>query len=460
MPGVVIEAGLSGVASVATDVGGTSELVDETTGALVSVDHDDPAAAFADGVRAVVTDAARRGAAARERCLAGFTTDRIVHQWSELILEVAAEGRRSRPARPASRRAAPGQASLHLCASSDRRGAEVFALDLVDALRAAGDDAEVRALRPGPGGPHLDVEAIGSTRVDPRGLRRLRHLADGGGVVVAHGADTLQSTAVALLGTATPWVYRSIGDPAYWGGVRAADLRIGVPLRRATTVVTLWPGGADALMARYGLPASRIEVITNAVPAERFPRRDERSVAAARHALGLDERPVVAWVGSLAAEKHPELAVDVVASLAHVQLLVVGDGPLRAELQARADHVGGDRVRLIGQVDRTSDALLAADCLLLTSRTEGVPAVAIEAGLTGLPVVSTDVGGVHRVVEDGVTGRLVGDRDPATFSSAIRWALEHRDELGGAGHERCHRDFTMPRVAADWRDLLARVGRT
>src|SRR5690606_34647656 len=110
------------------------------------------------------------------------------------------------------------------------------------------------------------IPALGSRRWDPAGLARLSVTVRSFDVLVAHGSSALLHGAVASALSRTPFVYRNIGDPASWGAVRAAQLRIGVPLRRAAAAVSLYGAAADFLGSRYRL-ARPVEVIPNAVPA-------------------------------------------------------------------------------------------------------------------------------------------------------------------------------------------------
>jgi len=481
MPGVVIEAALSGVPTVATDVGACRELVDETTGELVAgTDADDLAPRFAAALGRVLGDAAARGEGARRRALERYTTDLVVQRWSDLLHEVHHERDparlRPRPWRQGGtgdgvdgattgcrRDGAPtgGVTSRHVSATAQRRGAEIFAADLVGALRTAGDDAGLRALQPAGANPHLGVPVLADRRfgVEPfLALRTFLAAPDGPRVAVAHGASTVQAVAAALVGTDVPWVYRNIGDPLYWGRVRAARLRVGLPLRRADRLVALWPAAADALVDLYGIEPSRIVVVPNAVDRAHFGPVGPDVQHESRRSLGLDDRPTVAWLGSLSPEKDPLLAVAVGALLEGLNLVVVGDGPLRDAVSDAVRRAAPERIRVLPTVEDVRPVLAAADAVLLTSRTEGLPAVAIEGGLSGLPVVAPDVGGVAEVVTP-TTGVVTGSRDAPALAAAVRRALDGRDDLGAAARDRCLARFTLEVIAPDWRDVLAETAR-
>ena len=98
--------------------------------------------------------------------------------------------------------------------------------------------------------------------------------------------------------------------------------------------------------------------------------------------------------------------------------------------------------------------LAASDVLVLPSLTEGVPGVLVEAGLVGIPVVATDVGGVSTVVEDGVSGLLVPAQDQAALDRAVTRALNAGPEMGQAATKRCRRDFDLDKTSEAWDCLL------
>ena len=276
---------------------------------------------------------------------------------------------------------------------------------------------------------------------------------------MAHGSRTLPAGVLALAGRRVPLVYRSIGDPAAWAGGGLRRLRTRLLLSRTAAITALWPAAADAVHDLYGVPRARLRVLPNAVPAERCPVPDPDDRAAARGRLGLPaDAPVVAVIGALSAEKRVGDAVDAVAGLDGVHLLVAGDGPERAALEARAAARLGDRSHLVGVLPGPADALAAADVVVSCSRTEGMPGVVIEAGLSGRPVVATDVGGVGQIVVDGDTGLLVRPGDVDGLRTAIGRAFAERDRLGAAARDRCLATFEIGPVADGWADLLRSLG--
>jgi len=168
-------------------------------------------------------------------------------------------------------------------------------------------------------------------------------------------------------------------------------------------------------------PVDRFEMIRTGIDLELFdPTRWDR--AAGRQALGIaDTAPVVITVGALTEQKNPLEALEVVGRTRHafpeLVWLVVGDGPLRAAMEGRAEALGlGESVRFLSTRNDVPALLAAADVFLLTSKWEGLPRTLIEAMAMGKSPVVTQVDGVLDVIEDNVTGytRDPGDVDELT----------------------------------------------
>ncbi|MGI8684201.1 MAG: glycosyltransferase [Acidimicrobiales bacterium] len=352
-----------------------------------------------------------------------------------------------------------GRAVVHVVATDQRRGAEVFAADLVRALAAAGVDQRVVVLRPG-GGATVDFDAPTtrlphsssgprSTVAAVQGLRRvLRSQPDA--VVCAHGGEALRA---AVLSGARPLVYRRIGSapPSITVGPRRRWHRW--LMGRAAVVVCVADAVREETIRVFALPASQVRTVPNGVDPDRLAAPDR---AACRAALGIGPfARVVLSLGSLSWEKDPVRAVRITqpvrAGDARTVHLFVGDGPLAEAVRAAAGPEGGVTVRParpdVGAV------LGAADVLLLSSRPdgmEGMPAVVIEAGLSGLAVVADRIAGVAEVVVDGETGILVAPGDDRAAAEAVAALLDDDDRrraFGAAAARRCAERFAIGPVA-------------
>jgi glycosyltransferase involved in cell wall biosynthesis len=351
---------------------------------------------------------------------------------------------------------------LQVITDRDRRGAQVFAVDLAEGLARLGSTVETVALTPGGHGDLLPVRALGARRFGWHTLKELRRAALRCDVVVAHGSSTLPASVLALTGTRRPIVYRQISDPQFWASSWSRRLRVGLLLRQMDGVVALSAGMAASLRRHYRLRARPVvALIPNAAPGERFRPPSGQERAGARTALGVpgDSR-VILFIGALAPEKGPDLAIAACADLPDAVLVLAGNGPQRSALEELARRCMPDRCLFTGSLDDPRVAYWSADILLSPSRSEAMPAVLIEAGLCGLASVATDVGAAGEVIETGQTGLVVPPGDAAALAAAVALLLSdaaRRAEMGAAAATRCSERFTIARTAPMWLDLLRTV---
>ncbi len=173
---------------------------------------------------------------------------------------------------------------------------------------------------------------------------------------------------------------------------------------------------------QYALVRSSLELdLYGADPAAR---------SAVRRELGIPEdAQVIGAVNRLSPQKDPVLLMDAVLPLLaerpEARLLLVGDGPLRAEVERRAT----DQVVLTGLRADVPRLLAAMDVFVLASQWEGLPRTLLQAMATGVPVVATDADGVAEVVQDGVTGRLVPRSDAPALGRAVAQVLDDPGSL-------------------------------
>jgi glycosyltransferase involved in cell wall biosynthesis len=347
-----------------------------------------------------------------------------------------------------------GMDLLQVVASTARRGAEVFACDLESALTEKGYRVRTLALAPTSDAAAIPVPTLGHTRLGLGTLRALRSAMAHTDIVVAHGSTTLPACALASVGLRVPFIYRNIGDPSFWNRGTWRRARTRFLLRRASMVVALAPRARESLIA-LGVDPSRVRVIANGVDSGRFPLVDAPDRARAKQALGLPgTSDVVAYVGALRAEKDLGTAAAAMTHLPGAWLVVAGDGPERATLEEWCARVLPGRTRFVGQVEDPAPVLAAADVLVLPSRTEGLPGVLVEAGLSGIPVVATNVGYVTDVVVNGQTGIVVPPGDSVAVAAALKQALADRARLGRAAREWCMQRFDLGAIAPAWSGVV------
>ncbi len=235
--------------------------------------------------------------------------------------------------------------------------------------------------------------------------------------------------------------------------------------RLATHVTAVSEAVAGSSVA-LGVPRARITVIENGVDMARF-----EGMAVDRVPLGVTgDRPVVGSIGCLAARKDYATLLDAIAELARrgreFDTVLVGDGPERATLEARARSLGiADRVRFLGERPDVDRLLPAMDVFVLSSREEGIPNALLEAMAAGRPAVVTDVGGNREVLDDGSTGWIVPAQSPVALAAALDQALgdpaearRRGDRARQATRERRSIDVMVRRHEAFYRAAAGREG--
>ncbi len=256
----------------------------------------------------------------------------------------------------------------------------------------------------------------------------------------------------ASLLTGTPYVLTAhLGDVP--GGVpeqTAGLFRFVEPFtrpiwKRASAITAVSTFVADLAETAYH---RRPEVVLNGIP--RGPRPEIR----------LQSPPRILMVGRLSVQKNPVLAIHSLALVKHLpwQFTVIGDGPLRAEMEAEARRLDiGSQVKFRGWLDgdRVRNEMANADALLLTSTSEGLPMAAIEALDRGLAIVSSRIGGVNDVVEDGVNGATC-DLTPEGFAAALQKVLGDPDRLRSMreASSRMAEKFDLPRILDAYERIL------
>ncbi len=217
-----------------------------------------------------------------------------------------------------------------------------------------------------------------------------------------------------------------------------------------------------------GADSSRIETVPYGVDSVRFAPSTEHR-AAVRRELSLGDAPVVFSAGRLVRKKGFEYLIDAAQRLAAdypaARVVIAGDGDLREELTTCVKQTSsGNIVQFIGakRQDEIARLMAAADVIAVPSvkddagNVDGLPNFALEAMASATPIVSTTAGGLSQVMTDGVTARVVPERDGVALASAISGLLAQPDaarRLGAAARVRVERDFGWSRVAERFESL-------
>jgi glycosyltransferase involved in cell wall biosynthesis len=300
-----------------------------------------------------------------------------------------------------------------------------------------------------------------SPRQDTRGLRLLTaHLADAGyDVVHTHSAKAGALGRLAAERAGTPRVVHTFhGFPFHEfqsRGRRAAYVAIERYLGRRTDMFLAVGGAVAAEAVRRGIAGpERVRVINPAISWPDIPA-GPAARAAARRRLGVPVGgKVVGTVGRVDYQKAPESFVDALAALDRPDVygVWIGDGPLRRDLERRAERRGlGDRLHCVGHSDDVPGLLPGLDVFVMASRYEGLPCAVAEAMSAGLPVVATAVNAVPDVVLPGETGLLAAPERPQQLAAAIRYMLDQPAEaarMAAAGQRLIGDRFTPDALGA------------
>jgi glycosyltransferase involved in cell wall biosynthesis len=314
---------------------------------------------------------------------------------------------------------------LHVIQVFDVGGAELLVVSLARGAREAGHEVGVAAA-PGPLAGELGVEPYPLPV-----LERRKHLVPKGAIqlrrairefrpdlVHAHNPAMAAITTLATMRGRRPRALVTVH------GVPDADYPAAARVLRLGGLPVVACGDAVASALRD----ERVDVaatIPNAVPPAP-PPAERRAIA---DELGIPEAaPLVVTVGRLAPVKNQTLAIRALAEVPDARLLVVGDGPLRGDLeQAAADSGIAERVTFAGTRSDARALIGAADVAVISSEGEGLPLVALEALAGETPLVATAGRGLRELLTDGKTARLVPPGEEQALALAISEVLEDPD---------------------------------
>jgi glycosyltransferase involved in cell wall biosynthesis len=315
---------------------------------------------------------------------------------------------------------------LTLLPALRERGVEVSFLGLDDPSRAPDPFYEALA---------VPYERLNAPRdLDPALAWRVRRAARHADLVHTH---LVHADVYGAFGARRLVSTKHNDDPFRAGAFRFVERALA---RRAARIIAITESLARFQVERVGLPARKVEVIH----------------------YGLDDLPQ-AWGGNppdpvspgtpvllcvcrLEPQKGVDVAIRALREIPGAQLVVLGEGPQRGELEQLARELDL-AVYLPGRVPDVAAWLRRADLLVHPVRWEGFGLALLEAMLASLPIVATKVSSIPEIVVDGETGLLVPPDDPGALAAAVNRVLADPSDYGDRGRERARNDFSIAKMA-------------
>ena len=263
---------------------------------------------------------------------------------------------------------------------------------------------------------------------------------------------------------ASGWLAHRCGKDVWVAGLRVAEptrFRNRLErraLRKADAVACVSQGVLQFAQTELNVPPSKTTVIPNAVDMDRYASADPFAWSQ----IGWPEdSEVVLFVGRLHSQKGIELLQRQVDAIAPAdskrRLLLLGDGPLRSELEAWVEEIGSQRVRVLGWQDDVAPFYRGSQLLALPSRFEGMPNAVMEAMAAGLPVVCTRTEGIPELLGDD-SPQVVPIDDEVALADRIVSLMESPDDrrrLGKTNHNHVGEHFSREAMVDRYRQLYA-----
>jgi len=260
-----------------------------------------------------------------------------------------------------------------------------------------------------------------------------------------------------------PIIISSIRNTFFGGKMREFLLRWTDRWAVKSTIICQTAGNR---MVKNGIvPEAKLIVIYNGIDTKSFDIHTTQQKAEIQEELGYpSKKALLLAVGRLHKQKgYPYLleSINLLKNQGHpVELAIVGTGEMLPHLEQQVKKLDlEDCVRFLGVRDDVPRLMAIADVFVLSSLWEGLPGVVLEAMASGLPVVSTSVGGAVELVVDGETGFLVPLKDPVAMADAVSHILalseEDRALMGRAGRNRVEQNFTLDKMVSAYEKLYA-----
>jgi sugar transferase (PEP-CTERM/EpsH1 system associated) len=222
-------------------------------------------------------------------------------------------------------------------------------------------------------------------------------------------------------------------------------------------IVAVCEHARNVFLENSGIDPKKVKTILNGIDIHKYKKTEDTLSIRRKFGIGNSEW-LVGTVGRLAHEKDYltllKSFMNVLQEIPFCRLVMVGDGELRTKLENDVKTLGIEKkVSLIGFQHNIVEIMSVFDVFVLSSITEGLPLVIMEAMAVKAPVVATNVGGTPEVVVDGETGILVPPKDPQKMAEAIITILRNSNlakKMGEAGRKKIEEKFNLDRMVREY----------
>lgn len=261
------------------------------------------------------------------------------------------------------------------------------------------------------------------------------------------GADILGALAAKWAGHPNVITTRRVDNPI------SAGVLNGFCIGKIPKAIVCVSDGISSVMKEAGFPSDKITVIHSAVDASAYD--SALSKWEARRILGvLPASPLLCVIGQLITRKGHHVLLDALPSLRNkfkdIRVLIVGSGAVRSRLEAQVHKLNLDGcVQFMGFRSDISTILRASDLLVHPALREGFANVGLQAMASGIPVVTTSVGGMPEMVQHEITGLVVPPGDSKTLAQAIEELLSNpgrRSMMGRLGQDIVRESFSVEKM--------------
>jgi L-malate glycosyltransferase len=260
------------------------------------------------------------------------------------------------------------------------------------------------------------------------------------------------------------FIYQFTNAPPLKSSTRITTHISRILINKAEYIVCCGRICREAFIKYYRISPDKVTSINTSIDQSPFVNMDHTRIRTKmREKLGFRQEEVVLInVGGLSPVKNQTELISLVGGLHQngipARLMIVGGGELRESLNLKIKTLGlQNHIQMLGERDDVPSLLAAADLFVLSSRTEAMALVLMEAGLVHLPSVAYNVGGVGDVIEDGRTGSLVpfGDFQRLLEAvSALCMDPARRTAMGEAAYQKCHDSFDIRTISRQYEELF------